>query len=85
MSLKRIAFELSVAEYSFTGIETRPKLSESEAMARGIEDSKGRPQGRQRSAQEEAIFRLRAVLMPLRSRLKESFSLMVRRSRTFGG
>jgi hypothetical protein len=36
MSLNRTAVEASVAEKSFTGIETSPKLSVSEAMARGI-------------------------------------------------
>jgi len=38
MSLNRTALEASVAEKSFTGIETSPKLSDSEAMARGIVD-----------------------------------------------
>jgi hypothetical protein len=31
-----MALELSVAEYSLTGIETKPKLSESDAIARGM-------------------------------------------------
>jgi hypothetical protein len=31
-----MALELSVAEYSLTGIETNPKLSESDAIARGM-------------------------------------------------
>jgi len=34
ISVKRIAEALSVAEYSFTGIVTRPKPSDSEAIAR---------------------------------------------------
>src|SRR4029450_510411 len=38
MSLNRTALEASVAEKSFTGIETSPKLSDNEAMARGIVD-----------------------------------------------
>jgi hypothetical protein len=38
MSLNRTALEASVAEKSFTGIETSPKLNDSEAMARGIVD-----------------------------------------------
>ena len=38
MSLNRTALEVSVAEKSFTGIETSPKLSDNEAMARGIVD-----------------------------------------------
>jgi len=38
MSLNRNALEASVAEKSFTGIETSPKLSDTEAMARGIVD-----------------------------------------------
>jgi hypothetical protein len=31
-----MALEASVAEYSLTGIETKPKLSESDAIARGM-------------------------------------------------
>ena len=38
--LKRTVAELSVAEYSFTGIETRPKRSDRDAIERAaIEDS----------------------------------------------
>ena len=34
ISLKRMAAELSVAEYSLTGIDTNPNASESDAMER---------------------------------------------------
>jgi len=41
--LKRTAALLSVAEYTFTGIETSPKLSESDAIERKATPHLGPP------------------------------------------
>ena len=69
MSLKRIALELSVAEYSFTGIETRPKLSESDAIARGMEVSRKGLRAGNVERMKSPSFHSQAVPMPFRCRL----------------